>query len=134
MKLRRRFFLQLAACVAVLFAAPHIASAQNYPSKPVRLLVGFPAGGPADIGARLVAQWLSERLGQQVIVENRAGAATNLATEVLVRAPADGYSRYEYQAGVRTGPITSASCDACGAYDDASFSLSPRIRACRLWT
>lgn len=92
MKFRRRLFLQLATCAAVLFAAPHVASAQNYPSKPVRLLVGFPAGGPADIGARLVAQWLSERLGQQVIVENRAGAATNLATEALVRAPADGYT------------------------------------------
>jgi tripartite-type tricarboxylate transporter receptor subunit TctC len=66
--------------------------AQSYPTRPVRLVVGFPAGGPADIGARLTAEWLSERLGQQVIVENRAGAATNLATEAVIRAPADGYT------------------------------------------
>jgi tripartite-type tricarboxylate transporter receptor subunit TctC len=92
MKLRRRQFLQLAAGAAVLFAAPHIAMAQSYPSRPVHLIVGFPAGGPADIGARLTAQWLSERLGQQVIVENRPGAATNIATEAVVRAPADGYT------------------------------------------
>ena len=91
MKLRRHF-LQLAACAAVLFAVPHIAKAQSYPTRPVHLIVGFPAGGPADIGARLTAQWLSERLGQQVIVENRAGAATNLATEAVIRAPADGYT------------------------------------------
>ena len=92
MKLRRRQFLQLAAGAAVLFAAPHIAMAQSYPTRPVHLIVGFPAGGPADIGARLTAQWLSERLGQQVIVENRPGAATNIATEAVVRAPADGYT------------------------------------------
>jgi tripartite-type tricarboxylate transporter receptor subunit TctC len=92
MKIRRRQFLQFAAGATVLFAGPHIATAQSYPAKPVHLLVGFPAGGPADIGARLTAQWLSERLGQQVVVENRPGAATNLATEAVVRAPADGYT------------------------------------------
>jgi tripartite-type tricarboxylate transporter receptor subunit TctC len=92
MTLPRRLLLRLAACAAFAFAAPHVATAQAYPAKPVHLLVGFPAGGPADIGARLVAQWLGERLGQQVIVENRPGAATNLATEALVRAPADGYT------------------------------------------
>ena len=91
MKSRYRRFL-LAVCAAVLFAAPHTAKAQSYPSRPIHLFVGFPAGGPADIGARLTAQWLSERLGQQVIVENRAGAATNLATEAMIRAPADGYT------------------------------------------
>ena len=90
--LRRRLVLQLAACAAMLFAAPHIAQAQSYPSRPVHLLVGFPAGGPADIGARLVAQWLSERLGQQVIVENRPGAATNLATEAVIRSAPDGHT------------------------------------------
>ena len=92
MKFRRRQFLQLAAGAAVLLAGPHIATAQSYPTKPVHLIVGFPAGGPADIAARLTAQWLSERLGQQVIVENRPGAATNIATEAVVRAPADGYT------------------------------------------
>ena len=92
MKFHHRHFLQLAVCAAVLLAAPHIATAQSYPTRPVHLIVGFPAGGPADIGARLTAQWLSERLGQQVIVENRAGAATNLATEAMIRAPADGYT------------------------------------------
>jgi tripartite-type tricarboxylate transporter receptor subunit TctC len=92
MTFRRRQFLQSAAGAAALLAAPHIAAAQTYPAKPVHLIVGFPAGGPADIGARLTAQWLSERLGQQVVVENRPGAATNLATEAVVRAPADGYT------------------------------------------
>src|SRR4051812_47638193 len=92
MTFARRLLLQLAAAGAVLLAPLATAAAQNYPSRPVRLLVGFPAGGPADIGARLVGQWLSERLGQQVIVENRAGAATNLATEALVRAAPDGYT------------------------------------------
>src|SRR5260221_2405933 len=92
MKLRRRHLLQLAVGAAVLFAGPHVAKAQSYPTRPVHLIVGFPAGGPADIGARLTAPWLSERLGQQVIVENRPGAATNIATEAVVRAPADGYT------------------------------------------
>lgn len=67
-----------------------MASASDYPTRPVRILVGFPPGGTADIAARIIAQWLSERLGQQFIVENRSGAATNIATEAVVRAPADG--------------------------------------------
>src|SRR5215203_856085 len=92
MKLPRRQFLQLAAGAAVLPAVSQIAKAQTYPTRPVRLIVGYPAGGSADITARLTAQWLSERLGQPVIVENRPGAATNLATEAVVRAPADGYT------------------------------------------
>lgn len=92
MKFCRRTFLRLAAGAAVLFAGSTVAMAQSYPTRPVRLIVGFPAGGPADIGARLTAEWVSERLGQQVIVENRAGAATNLATEAVIRAPADGYT------------------------------------------
>jgi len=91
-KLRRRHFLQWAAGAAVLFAIPHLAEAQSYPTRPVHLIVGFPAGGPADIAARLTAQWLGERLGQQVIVENRPGAGMNLATEAVIRAPADGYT------------------------------------------
>src|SRR5262245_44598845 len=92
MKLPRRKFLHLAAGAAALPFAPHVARAQSYPSRPVRLVVGFPAGGTADIGARLIAQWLQERLGQPFVVENRPGAASNLATEVVVRAPADGHA------------------------------------------
>ena len=92
MKLPRRQFLHLAAGAAALAAAARVVRAQAYPGRPVRLIVGFPAGGTADIGARLVAQWLSDHLGQQFIVENRPGAATNLATEAVVRAPADGYT------------------------------------------
>ena len=89
----RRHVLHLAACCAVLPAVARIARAQTYPTRPVRIVVGFPAGGSAsDIVARLMGQWLSERLGQQFVVENRPGAATNLATEVVVRAPPDGYT------------------------------------------
>src|SRR6202049_2736402 len=92
-KFPRRQFLLLAAGAAALAAVSRIARAQSYPTRPVRLIVGFPAGGSAsDIVARLMGQWLSERLGQQFIIENRPGAATNIATEAVVRAPADGYS------------------------------------------
>ena len=72
--------------------APWIASAQVYPSRPVRLVVGYAAGGGTDIAARLIGQWLSERLGQQFVIENRPGAATNIATEAVVRSPPDGYT------------------------------------------
>ena len=92
MAIHRRQFLQRAAGAAVLLAAPRIAVADSYPTKPVHLFVGFPAGGPADIAARLTAEWLTQRLGQQVIVENRPGAATNIATEAMIRSPADGYT------------------------------------------
>ncbi len=92
MKLPRRQFLHLAAAAAALPAVSRVARAQGYPNRPVRIVVGFPAGGTADIGARLIGQWLSERLGQQFIVENRPGAATTLATEAVVRAPADGHT------------------------------------------
>jgi tripartite-type tricarboxylate transporter receptor subunit TctC len=88
----RRVFLQLAAAATALPATTRMASASDYPTRPVRILVGFPPGGAADIGARVMAQWLSERLGQPFIVENRPGAATNIATEAVVRAPADGYT------------------------------------------
>jgi tripartite-type tricarboxylate transporter receptor subunit TctC len=91
-KLPRRQFLHLAAGAAVLPAVSRLARAQAYPTRPVRIIVGFAAGGGADIAARVIAQWLSERLGQQFFVENRPGAATNIATEVVVRAPADGYT------------------------------------------
>ena len=92
MKLPRRKFLHLAAGAAALPNVARFAWAQAYPTRPVRIIVGFAAGGPADIVARLTAQWLSERLGQSFVVENRTGAATNIATEAVVRAPADGYT------------------------------------------
>ena len=92
MKLPRRQFLHLAAGAAALPAVSRFARAQGYPSRPVRIVVGFPAGGGSDITARLIGQWLSERLGQPFVVENRPGAATNIATEAVVRAPADGYT------------------------------------------
>jgi tripartite-type tricarboxylate transporter receptor subunit TctC len=92
MKLPRRQFLHLAAGAAALPAVSRIARAQTYPTRPVRLVAPFAAGGPADIVARLMGQWLSERLGQQFVVENRPGAGGNNGTEAVVRAPADGYT------------------------------------------
>ena len=94
MKSPRRKFLRLAAGAAALPAVSRLAWAQAYPSRPVRILVGFPAGGQIDIIARLIGQWLSERLGQQFYVDNRPGAASNIATEALVRAAADGYTLF----------------------------------------
>ena len=92
MKLPRWQFLHLAAGAAALPATSRFAWAQAYPARPVRLVVGFPAGGAADITARLIGQWLQERLGQPFIIENRPGAGSNIATEAVVRAPADGYT------------------------------------------
>jgi tripartite-type tricarboxylate transporter receptor subunit TctC len=92
MKIPRRRFLHLAAGVAALPALSPIARAQVYPSRPVRIIVGFGPGGVTDIVARLIGQWLSERLGQQFVIENRPGAGTNIATEAVVRAPPDGYT------------------------------------------
>jgi tripartite-type tricarboxylate transporter receptor subunit TctC len=88
----RRRLLHLAAGAAVLPALSGFASAQTYPSRPVRIIVGFAAGGPNDILARLIGQWLSERLGQPFVIENRPGAGNNVGTEAVVRAPADGYT------------------------------------------
>jgi tripartite-type tricarboxylate transporter receptor subunit TctC len=92
MKLPRRNFLHLVAGAAALPALSRIAKAQAYPTRPVRIVVGFPAGGTTDVMARLMGQWLSERLGQQFIIENRAGAAGNIAAEAVVKAPPDGYT------------------------------------------
>ncbi len=92
MKLPRRKFLHLAAGAAALPAVSRVARAQAYPSRPVRIIVGFAAGGAPDTIGRLVAQWLSERFGQQFVIENRPGAGSNIGTEAVVRAPPDGYT------------------------------------------
>ena len=92
MKLPRRRFLHLAASAAALPALPRIARADTYPSRPVQMIVGFPAGSAPDIIARLAAQWLSEKLGQNFLVENRPGAGSNIGTELVVKAQPDGYT------------------------------------------
>jgi tripartite-type tricarboxylate transporter receptor subunit TctC len=114
----RRKFLHLAAGAAVLPAVTHTASAQAYPTRPVRWIVGAPAGGGNDIVTRLMGQWLSERLGQPFIVENRPGASGNIATEAVVRAPADGYTLLL---------ITGANAINATLYEKLSFNLSRDI-------
>jgi tripartite-type tricarboxylate transporter receptor subunit TctC len=114
MKLRRREFLHLAAGAAALPAASRIAWAQAYPARPVHVLVGVAAGGPNDTVARLLGQWLSERLGQQFVIENRTGAGGNIATEAVVRAPADGYTLLL---------LTSSSAVNVTLYDKSTFNF-----------
>ena len=115
MKLSRRRFLRLAASAAAVPAAPIVAGSQeSYPTRPVRLLVGYAAGGPADIVARLTAQWLSDRLGQQVVVDNRVGAASNIAAEAVVRSPPDGYTLLY---------VTISNAVNATLYDKLSFDL-----------
>src|SRR5262245_26813859 len=92
MKLPRRKFLHLAAGAAVLPAVSHIARAQSYPTRPVRIIVGAAPSGTYDIMARLIGEWLSERLGQPFVIENRPGAGTTIGTEAVVKAPPDGYT------------------------------------------
>ena len=92
MKLPRRTFLHLAAGAAALPGISRIARAQTYPTRPVRIIAGFAAGGGVDITARLIGQWLSERLGQSFVIENRPGAGGNIGTEAVVNAPPDGYT------------------------------------------
>lgn len=92
MRLSRRQLLRLTGAAAALPAVSRLAWAQTYPSRPVHIIVGFAAGGPNDILARLIGQWLSERLGHQFVVENRPGAGGNIATETVVRASPDGYT------------------------------------------
>ena len=122
MKLPRRQFLHLAAGAAALPAVSRIARAQAYPTRPVRMIVGFAAGGATDILARLIGQWLSERLGQQFVIENRPGAGANIATEAVVRAPPDGYTLLL---------VGSRERDQRDALRQAQFQFHPRHRAGR---
>jgi tripartite-type tricarboxylate transporter receptor subunit TctC len=92
MKLPRRTFLHLAAGAATFPSFSLVASADDYPTRPVRIIAGFAAGGAVDIVARLIAQWLSERIGQQCVVENRPGAGNNIATEYVLKSDPDGYT------------------------------------------
>src|SRR6478752_220092 len=92
MKLPRRRFLHMAAGAAALHAVSRTASAQAYPTKPIRWIIGFPAGGGADTVARIMEPWLSRQLGQPVIIENRSGASTNIAVQAVVNSPPDGYT------------------------------------------
>jgi len=127
MKLPRRTFLAMAAGAAALPAASRMARAQGYPSRPARIIVGFPPGGATDIQARLMGQWLSERLGQQFIVENRAGASGNLGTEVAVRAAPDGYTLLQ---------IVTPNAINAALYSNLTFDfvrdIAPVICAARL--
>ena len=114
MILPRRRFLHLAAGAAALPMVSRVARAQTFPSRPVRIVVPTAAGGPNDIVARLIGQWLSERLGQPFIIENRPGAGTNIATEAVVRAPPDGYTLF---------PSRPASAINATLYDKLSFNF-----------
>ena len=113
--MQRRQFLHLGVGVAVLPAMPQIAWTQSYPSRPVRLIVGNAAGGPQDTLARLMGQWLSERLGQPFIVENRPGAGTNIGTEAVVKASPDGYTLLL---------VNAASAINATLYEKLSFNSS----------
>jgi tripartite-type tricarboxylate transporter receptor subunit TctC len=113
-KLPRRKFLHLAAASARLPAVSRIAWAQTYPTRPVRWIVGFASGGLSDILVRLMGRWLSERLGQSFVIENRPGAVSNIATEAVVRGPVDGYTLLL----VNSGNATSATF-----YDKVNFNF-----------
>jgi tripartite-type tricarboxylate transporter receptor subunit TctC len=112
MKLPRRNFLRLAASAAAMPAVSRVARAQAYPTRPVRWVVGYAAGGPNDTLARLIGQWLSERLGQPFVIENRPGASSNVATEAVVRASSDGYTLLQ---------VTTANAIGASLYDKLNF-------------
>jgi tripartite-type tricarboxylate transporter receptor subunit TctC len=114
MKLPRRQFLHLTAGAAALPALPHIARAQAYPSRPVRIIAGFPPGGFIDTTARLIGQWLSEHFGQQFFIENRPGASGNIAAEAVVRSPPDGYTLLV---------VSDANAYSATLFDNLKFNL-----------
>jgi tripartite-type tricarboxylate transporter receptor subunit TctC len=114
MQLRRRRFLHLAAGAAALPVLPRRAAALDYPTRPVHIIVGYAAGGPTDILARLIGDWLSRRLGQAFVIEDRPGAATNIATEAVAHAPPDGYTLL---AAVSTNTVNPA------LYSDLNFNF-----------
>src|SRR6516164_6816270 len=114
MKLPRRKFLCLAASATALSVVSRVARAQAYPTRPVRIVVPFPAGGLSDIVTRLVGQWLSERLGTAFVIENRPGASSNLGTEVVVNAPPDGYTLFN---------LSSANATNATMYERLNFNF-----------
>ena len=128
MKLPRRQFLHLAAGAAALPALSRIARAQAYPSRPVRIIVGVAAGGTTDILARLIGQWLSERLGQPFIIENRPGAGTNIGTEAVVKAPPDGYTLLLFNAASAINATLYAKLNFNFIRDIAPVAASPASR------
>jgi tripartite-type tricarboxylate transporter receptor subunit TctC len=114
MKLPRREFLRLAAGAATLPVVSRLASAQTYPSRPARLIVGFPPGGAGDISARLEGQWLTQRLGQRFVIENKSGAGGNLGTELVVRSAPDGYTLFL---------VNTANAINASLYDKLNFDF-----------
>ena len=118
MKIRRRTFVHLAAGAAALPALSRGTRADAYPSRPARIVVGFPAGGATDIFARLMADWLSQRLGQQFLVDNKPGVSGNIGTEAVVRAPADGYTLLQ---------IVTPNAINAALYSNLSFDFSRDI-------
>src|SRR6201989_3603660 len=127
MKLPRRTFLRLAAGAAAWPAMPRMARAPAWPQRRVPLIVGFPAGGATDIQARLMGQWLSDRLGQQFVIENRSGASGNIGTEAVARAAPDGYTLLQ---------IVTPNAINAALYSNLSFDfirdITPVICAARL--
>jgi tripartite-type tricarboxylate transporter receptor subunit TctC len=120
MNIHRRQLIRLAGAAAALPGLSYVAKAETYPSRPVRIIVGYAAGGGVDITGRLIGQWLSERLGQQFIIENRPGAATNIATEAVVRSPPDGYTLLL---------VNAANAINTSVYDKLSFEFTRDITA-----
>jgi len=118
MTLPRRQFLHLATGAVAFSTVSSRARAQSYPTRPVRIIVGFPAGGPTDIVARLIAQWLSERLDQQFVIENRPGAASNIGTEAALKAPPDGYTLLQ---------VTSTNAVNVTFYENLNFNFATDI-------